>query len=75
MNLLMGGTISYNSVHTTKRHTPRDSPERIAREKPDHADYKIYKDIQGTQLLLDKYRQLKKSDLKQNIVKQYMNGG
>ena len=75
MNLSICSTLSHNSVHTTSRHTPKDSPEGIAKENPDHANYKIYKDIQGAQLLLDKYRQLKKSDLRQNIVKQYMNGG
>ena len=39
MNLSISNTFSHHSVKTTGRNTPKDSPEGIAKENPDHASY------------------------------------
>ena len=52
-------TTSFYSVQTT----PRKSPNMRVTD-PERANYKTYKAMANTQLLLDKYQQLKRSDLK-----------
>ena len=51
------------SLQNTPRKTSENSPVRVAIENPDRATYQTFKKIQGAQVLLNKYRQLKKRDL------------
>ena len=69
MNSSMLSTSSLHSVQTSTRESPTSFVIN-----PDTADYKDYKKVACTQILLDNYRMLKKTDLRQNKIKSYMNG-
>ena len=69
-NFNSASSSSINSVHTSPRFSRKTS-----RHEQHEGDYRAFREAYGSQVLLEKYRQIKKVDITNNRIKHYMDGG